>query len=92
MRAVAEAAAREAFVSGVRTFEPSVGAKHADAAPRPFQVDYSKQGGITARIREYRREKEICLQEARNEKEFKELEECTFQPNAGVKKSKPKAD
>ena len=67
-----------------------MGAKHADAAPRPFQVDYSKQGGITARIREYRREKEICLQEARNEKEFKELEECTFQPNAGVKKSKPK--
>ena len=89
VRAVAEAAAREAFVSEC-TFEPNVGAKHADAAPRPFQVDYSKQGGITARIREYRREKEICLQEARNEKEFKELEECTFQPNAGVKKSKPK--
>ena len=88
VRAVAEAAAREAFVSEC-TFEPNVGAKHADARRRPFQVDYSKQGGITARIREYRREKEICLQEARNEKEFKELEECTFSPTRG-EEIKPK--
>ena len=62
-----------------------LGAKHADASPRPYQVDYAQEGGITARIREYRREKEICLQEARNEKEFKELEACTFQPTINKK-------
>ena len=79
----------EAFVSEAPS-SPTWGPSTRTRAPRPFQVDYSKQGGITARIREYRREKEICLQEARNEKEFKELEEAHSQPNAGVKKSKPK--
>ena len=90
VRAAAAAAAAEAF-NAECTFEPNLGRRHEDAKPRPFQVDYSEEGGIVARIREYRREKEICLQEARNEKEFKELEACTFQPNAGVKKSKPKS-
>ena len=90
IRAAAEAAAAEAFAAQ-HTFEPNVGAKHADAAPRPFQVNYSASDGITSRIREYRREKEIVLQEARNEKEFRELEACTFQPNSGAfVRSKPK--
>lgn len=80
VRRAAEAEATAAFRAAC-TFEPNLGAKHADASPRPYQVDYAQEGGITARIREYRREKEICLQEARNEKEFKELEACTFQPN-----------
>ena len=82
IRAAAEAAAQEAFHQE-HTFEPNVGAKHADAAPRPFQVNYAHKDGIVSRIREYRREKEVVLQEARNEKEFKELEQCTFQPNQG---------
>ena len=90
VRAAAAAAAAEQF-NAECTFEPNLGRRHEDAKPRPFQVDYSEEGGIVARIREYRREKEICLQEARNEKEFKELEACTFQPNAGVKKPKPKS-
>ena len=89
-RAAAEAAAAEAFAAQ-HTFEPNVGAKHADAAPRPFQVNYSASDGIASRIREYRREKEVVLQEARNEKEFRELEACTFQPNSGAfVRSKPK--
>ena len=90
IRAAAEAAAAEAFAAE-HTFEPNVGAKHADAAPRPFQVNYANRDGITSRIREYRREKEVVLQEARNEKEFRELEACTFQPNSGAfVRSKPK--
>jgi hypothetical protein len=89
IRAAAEAAAAEAFAAE-HTFEPNVGAKHTDAAPRPFQVNYSNRDGIVNRIREYRREKEVVLQEARNEKEFRELEACTFQPNAGRVRSKPK--
>ena len=80
----AEEAAEEAFREEY-TFEPNKDRKHTDAAPRPYQVDYSKEDGITARIREYHREKEICLQEARAEKEFKELQECTFHPNVGMK-------
>ena len=89
IRAAAEAAAAEAFAAE-HTFEPNVGAKHADAAPRPFQVNYSNRDGITSRIREYRREKEVVLQEARNEKEFRELEACTFQPNVSNRaRSKP---
>jgi hypothetical protein len=84
VKAEAERLAAEAFAAEC-TFEPNLGAKHADASPRPYQVDYSQENGITARIREYRREKEICLQEARNEKEFKELEACTFQPNVNKK-------
>ena len=86
-RAALEQAAAEQWETE-HTFEPNKGRKHSDAAPRPFQVDYNQGGGITARIREYRREKEICLQEARNEKEFKELEACTFQPNVGRKPTK----
>jgi len=89
IRAAAEAAAAEAFAAE-HTFEPNVGAKHTDAAPRPFQVNYSNRDGIVNRIREYRREKEVVLQEARNEREFRELEACTFQPNAGRVRSKPK--
>jgi len=88
IRAAMEAAAREAFAAEC-TFEPNAGNRHGDAAPRPFQVNFAEGNGITARIREYRREKEICLQEARKEKEVKEMEACTFQPNAGRKKSKP---
>ena len=89
IRAAAEAAAAEAFAAE-HTFEPNVGAKHADAAPRPFQVNYANRDGITSRIREYRREKEVVLQEARNEKEFRELEACTFQPNVGSRGSRSK--
>jgi hypothetical protein len=89
IRSAAEAAAREAFAAA-HTFEPNIGSKHSDASPRPFQVNYASTDGITSRIREYRREKEVVLREARNEKEFRELEACTFRPNAGVARSKPR--
>jgi len=70
------------------TFQPMLGpsAKFDPAKLNKYRLNLEDPEGLTERIEEHRREREQRAEEARKEKDYEALKECTFQPNVSISK------
>ena len=85
---IADAASRE--FAETCTFQPKLEAKKTLSEQSKFRLGLSDPDALAKRIARQRQEKERKLEEAKREREYKELEGCTFAPQISSENTVPK--